>query len=268
MNPFLSENQVFINTDETLDSWGKGVVRIIQKKNGYRFSIDSLILFDFVRLKDRSRILDLGTGSGILALLLARTYPLSRITALELSPEFLDLAHRNILLNELQDRVSLIQGDLCQLPLFLKKGGFNAIVSNPPYRPLHSGRINPNSQKAMARHEIRVTLPKLLQAVAHGLKVGGKWFVIFPAWRLVTLLTLSREYRLEPKKIQLVHSFPGKEAEWVLMEAVHRGREELKILSPLTVYQEPGVYSSQIQKSRVFQNRDHLSYLSDPGYDL
>ncbi|MBA4392479.1 MAG: SAM-dependent methyltransferase [Desulfobacca sp.] len=254
MNSSCPENPVLVNPDETLDSWGKGVIRIIQKKTGYRFSIDSLILFDFIRLKDRSRILDLGTGSGILALLLAKAYPLSRITALELSSEFLDLAHRNILLNKLQDQISLIQGDLCQLPHFLKKESFNTIVSNPPYRPLQSGRINPNSQKAMARHEIRVTLPKLLQAVAHGLKGKGKWFVIYPAWRLVSLLTLSRVHKLEPKKIQLVHSFPGKEAEWVLMEAVYQGREELKILPPLTVYQEPGVYSLQVQKSRIFQN--------------
>ena len=98
----------------------------------------------------------------------------------------------------------------------------------------------------MARHEIRVTLPRLLESVAHALKVGGKWFVIYPAWRLVSLLTLSRQHRLEPKKIQLVHSFQDKEAEWVLMEAVYQGREELKVLSPITVYQDAGVYGSQV----------------------
>jgi tRNA1Val (adenine37-N6)-methyltransferase len=261
MNSFYPENPVLVKPDETLDSWGKGAIRIIQKKNGYRFSIDSLILFDFIRIKDRFRIFDLGTGRGILALLLAKAFPLSRITALELNPEFLDLAHRNIFLNELQDHISLIQGDLCQLPLFLKKGRFDAMVSNPPYRPLHSGRINPSSQKAMARHEVRVTLPKLLQAVAHGLHAKGKWFVIYPAWRLVSLLTMSRAHNLEPKKIQLVHSFPGKEAEWVLMEAVYQGREELKILPPLTLYQEPGVYSLQVQKSRIFQNNGPATFL-------
>jgi tRNA1Val (adenine37-N6)-methyltransferase len=132
------------------------------------------------------------------------------------------------------------------LPGLIKKGAFDAVVSNPPYRPLHHGRINPNPQKAMARHEIRATLPRLLEGAAHALKVGGKWFVIYPAWRLVSLLTLSRQHRLEPKKIQLVHSFQDKEAEWVLMEAVYQGREELKVLSPITIYQESGVYGSQL----------------------
>ncbi|OGP50871.1 MAG: hypothetical protein A2Y79_14340 [Deltaproteobacteria bacterium RBG_13_43_22] len=247
MNPSPAENPVLVRADETLDSWGKGAVRIIQKKTGYRFSIDSLILYEFIQVKNRSRILDLGTGSGILALLLARDYPLSRVIALELAGEFVDLVRRNIILNQFQDRISVIQGDLCQLPGFIKKGGFDAVVSNPPYRPLHRGRINPDSQKALARHEIRLTLPKLLKAVAHGLKVGGKWFVIYPAWRLVSLLALSRQHRLEPKKIRLVHSFQDKEAEWVLMEAVYQGREELKILPPLTIYQETGVYSPQFQ---------------------
>jgi tRNA1Val (adenine37-N6)-methyltransferase len=246
MSPSPSETLVPVGADETLDSWGKGAVRVIQKKTGYRFSIDVLILSDFIRLKDPSRILDLGTGCGILALILAGTYPLSRIIALELAPEFIDLARRNIILNHYQDRISIIQGDLCQLPGFIKKGAFDAVVSNPPYRPLHRGRINPNPQKALARHEIRVTLPRLLESVAHALKAGGKWLVIYPAWRMVSLLTLSRQHRLEPKNIRLVHSFQDKEAEWVLMEAVYQGREELKVLPPITVYQDAGVYSSQV----------------------
>jgi tRNA1Val (adenine37-N6)-methyltransferase len=246
MSPSPSETPVPVGPDETLDSWGNGAVRVIQKKTGYRFSLDALILSDFIRLKDRSRILDLGTGSGILALILAGTYPHSQITALELAAEFIDLARRNNILNQYQDRISIIRGDLCQLPGFMKKGTFDAVVSNPPYRPLHRGRINPNPQKAMARHEIRVTLPRLLESVAHALRVGGKWLVIYPAWRLVSLLALSRQHRLEPKKIRLVHSFQDKEAEWVLLEAIYQGREELKVLPPLTVYQESGVYGSQM----------------------
>jgi tRNA1Val (adenine37-N6)-methyltransferase len=253
MNSSNPENPVPLQPDETLDAWGKGRIQIIQKKTGYRFSIDTLILFDFIQIKDPSRILDLGTGCGILALLLAKTYPLSRITALELSAELLDLARRNILLNTLQAHIALIQGDLCQLPRFLKKDAFTVIVSNPPYRPLQSGRINPDPQKAMARHEIRLSLANLLQAVAHGLRPKGKWFVIYPAWRLVSLLTQSRAHKLEPKKIRLVHSFPDKAAEWVLMEAVYQGKEELTTLPPLIIYREPGVYSPQIQKSRLFE---------------
>lgn len=258
MNPSWPEKPVAIESDETLDSWGNGKVRIIQKKTGYRFSLDAILLFHFVRLPDGLRVLDLGTGSGILALLLARVFPHSRIVALELSPELLDLARRNRCLNNLQERISLIRGDLCQLPLFIKKGAFDAVVSNPPFRPLQTGRINPDPQKAMARHEIRATLPDLLRAVSRGLKKSGKWFVIYPAWRLVTLLTSCRQHRLEPKRIQLVHSLPGKEAEWVLMEAVYQGREQLTVLPPLTVYRKAGVYSPEIQK--IWQNQNIGSF--------
>jgi tRNA1Val (adenine37-N6)-methyltransferase len=252
MNPSELEKKVSLGEDETLDSWGKGAVRVIQKKTGYRFSVDVLLLADFIRLKGQCRILDLGTGSGILALILAGTYPLSRITALELSAELMDLAGRNRVLNHFQERIFLVRGDLCQLSKLIKKGVFDAVVSNPPYRPLHRGRINPDPQKAMARHEIRATLPQLVEGVAHVLKDGGKWFVIYPAWRLVSLLSLSRHHRLEPKKIQLVHSFQEKAAEWVLMEAVYRGREELKVLPPLTIYRNPGEYEARVQK--ILQN--------------
>ena len=268
MNPSWLETPISIGSDETLDTWGNGAIRIIQKKTGYRFSFDAIILFQFVRIKDGHRVLDLGTGSGILALLLAGAYPHSRIFALELSSESVGLARRNVILNELQERISLIRGDLCRLPFSFKKGAFDTVVTNPPYRPLRTGRINPDPQKAMARHEIRLTLPDLLKAVTQGLKKGGKWFVIYPAWRLVTLLALSRQHRLEPKKIQLVHSFPGKEAEWVLMEAVYHGREELKVLPPLTVYQETGVYSQQVRKMGQIQKIGSFPWPPEPAREL
>jgi tRNA1Val (adenine37-N6)-methyltransferase len=248
MIPVPSEPQITVQEDEKLDVWGNGPLRILQKKIGYRFSVDALILSDFVRIKDGERLLDLGTGCGILSLLLARANPHSTVTALELSPDLLDLADRNVALNHLSDRISLIRGDMCQIPRFLKKESFDLAVTNPPYRPLHSGRINPDPQKAMARHEIRVTLPQLIQSVVHALKVGGRWFVIYPAWRLVSLLTQAREKKLEPKRLQLVHSLADREAEWVLLEAVYQGREDLKILPPLVVYQRPGEYSPSLQK--------------------
>ncbi len=268
MNPSWPETSVSIQEDETLDSWGNGAVRIIQKKAGYRFSLDTILLFQFVHIKDGLRILDLGTGSGILALLLAGAYPRSRIIALELSPVLLDLARRNVVLNRHPGRISLVRGDLCHPPFSLKKGPFDVVVSNPPYRPLHSGRINPDPQKAMARHEIRAALPDLLKAVALGLRKGGKWFVIYPAWRLVSLLTLSRQVRLEPKRIQLVHSFAGKEAQWVLMEAVSQGKEELKVLPPLTIYREAGVYSEQILKPGRIENTGSSAWPPEPDGEL
>jgi len=244
INP--TENPV--QADETLDECGKGSLKIFQKKRGYRFSLDPFILFDFVRVKNGHRLLDLGTGSGILALLLAQAKPRSRLTALELSPVLLDLARRNALINGLEERIAFIKGDVCQIPNFLKKETFDGVVTNPPYRPLNSGRINPDPQKALARHEIKLTLPQMVDSVNHCLKPGGRWFVIYPAWRMVSLLSAARQQALEPKRLRVVHSFADKEAEWVLLEAVKGSREALKILPPLIVYHSPGVYSPAIQK--------------------
>jgi tRNA1(Val) A37 N6-methylase TrmN6 len=243
-----SGRAVEVRDDETLDSWGRGTLKVIQKKTGYRFSLDPLILFDFVSLKGPCRVLDLGTGCGILALLLARTYPRARILALDIEPGFIDLASRNFSLNKLQKGISLIRGDLRYLASFLKKGLLDVIVCNPPYRPLHSGRINPQAQKALARHEVGATLKEILEATAHGLRNGGKSFLIYPAWRLASLLSLSRQYHLEPKRMRLVYSFPDKEAQWVLLESVLEGGEELTVLPPLFVYDRVGVYSLEMQR--------------------
>jgi tRNA1Val (adenine37-N6)-methyltransferase len=244
----LNPNESPVGTDETLDTCGKGSLKILQKKTGYRFSIDPFILFDFVRVKTGHRLLDLGTGSGILALLLARANPRSRLTALDLSPVLLDLARRNAFINGLEERIAFIKGDMGQIPNFLKEETFDGVVTNPPYRPLHSGRINPDPQKALARHEIKITLPQMVKSVNHCLKPKGRWYVIYPAWRMVSLLSAARQQALEPKRLRVVHSFADKEAEWVLIEAVKGGREELKILPPLIVYQSPGVYTPYIQK--------------------
>jgi len=236
MKPSPLEPPPPIGADETLDDFAGGTIRIIQKKRGYRFSVDAPLLARFISLRDPSRILDLGTGCGVLPLLLARRFPLSRFYAIEISPELTDLARRNILINNAADRIFLLRGDIRRLSHFLRPGTFDAVIANPPYRPLSTGRINPDPQKAMARHEIGLTLTDLLKAAAHALKVRGRWFVIYPAWRQVSLLTLCRQYRLEPKRLQPVHSFPEKEAEWVLLEAVYGGKEELHCLPPFVLY--------------------------------
>jgi len=249
MIPSGSISPKLVKKGESLDTWGRGSFRIIQEKKGYRFSLDSLILSAFTPLGQGARVLDLGTGCGILALLLAGKFPSATVFALEWEPTLADLASRNVRLNGLQDRVFIIRGDLKQLPSFFQAGTLDAVVMNPPYRPLNSGRINPHPQKAVARHEIQATLEQCFQATAHGLKEGGKLFMIYPVRRLVGLLVYSRRFHLEPKRMRLAHSFQGKPAQWVLLEATFRGREELMIPPPLIVYERIGVYSPELQKS-------------------
>jgi tRNA1Val (adenine37-N6)-methyltransferase len=136
--------------DETLDVWAPADLRLIQKKNGYRFALDSLLLSDFARLKSKDRVLELGTGCGIISLGLFRKYPGIRLVGLEIQAGFIDLARRNLGLNRAGDRISLVRGDIRSLPRLFRPGSFDAVVTNPPYRPLRSGRINPRSEKALA----------------------------------------------------------------------------------------------------------------------
>ncbi len=208
--------------DETLDQWGPRRLHILQKKGGYRFSIDTLILADFIRLKPADRVLDLGTGCGILPLLLAPRVPRGRVIGLEVQTGLLDLAARNLRLNQLEGRVHILGGDIRRVAALFPGGGFDAVITNPPYRPLHTGRINPGTEKALARHEILLDLSQMLAGGRAILKDKGRF--------------------------SLIHSFPDSNGEWVLLEAVKNGGEELTVLPALTVYERPGVYSPEVRR--------------------
>ena len=247
MKPSWSEIAGGSGKDETLDVWARADLRLLQKKNGYRFALDSLLLSDFIRLKSKDRVLELGTGCGIISLGLFRKYPEIRLVGLEFQAGLVEMARRNLALNQAEDRISLVRGDIRSLPHLFRPGSFEAVVTNPPYRPLHTGRINPQSEKALARHELAVTLEHLLAATCQALKKRGRFFLIYPVRRLPALLALSRQNRLEPKRLRLVQSLAEREADWVLMEAVKEGGEELKVLPVLVVYEKPGVYSYEVR---------------------
>jgi tRNA1Val (adenine37-N6)-methyltransferase len=233
--------------DETVDVWAPADLRIIQKKEGYRFALDSLLLANFCRLKPRDRVLELGTGGGIIALWLSRKYPEIHLVGLELQAGLMELARRNLGLNQAENRISLVRGDIRVLARFFRPASFDAVVTNPPYRPLRTGRINPQSEKALARHELTVDLEQLLAAAGQALKKRGRFFLIYPVRRLAALLALSRQYRLEPKRLRLVQPLADRDADWMLMEAVKEGGEELKVLPALVVYEERGVYSPEVR---------------------
>jgi tRNA1Val (adenine37-N6)-methyltransferase len=246
--PSASNGLAVPASDETLDRWGCGRLQILQKKKGYRFAVDTLILADFIRLKPADRVLDLGTGCGILPLLLVPRIPRGCLIGLELQAGLLDLAARNLRLNQQESLIHLVQGDMRTLPALFREACFDAVITNPPYRALKTGRVNPDEEKALARHEILVELPQILNGVRRVLKDKGRFFLIYPARRLAGLIFEARRSSLEPKRLRLVHSFPEKDGEWVLLEAVKQGGEELKILPPLTVYERPGVYAPAVRR--------------------
>ncbi len=236
--------------DTTLDSIRD--IRLYQSRTGYRFSVDSLLLYDFVNLRKVSSIADLGAGSGIVGILLARKYPDANITLFELQESLVRLAERNVLLNKLEDRIKVVKTDITELATpnsSLRAPNFyDLAVSNPPFRRLKSGLMNIDKEKAIARHEIKLRLHELINAASYLLKAKGRFCMIYHPCRLSYLMyTLKKRY-LEPKRLRFVHSTISSEAKMILMEAVKGGKEGLKVDKPLYIYEENGMYTEELMK--------------------
>jgi len=232
--------------EETLDEILNGLVRVFQKKRGYRFSIDALLLAHFVSLQARSRALDLGTGSGIVPLILAQRFPHTSWTGLEIQAKMAALAGKNVELNDLRERVSIVHGDARKARSIFPAHSFDAVTCNPPYRKINSGRINPSEEKAIARHEIEGSLKDFLQAARYLLKPGGRFFAVYPAKRLVELVSLFRANSMEPKRMRLVFTNETSNAVFVLAEGRRGSREEVKIEPSLFIYDQDKRYTGQM----------------------
>ena len=233
--------------EETIDEILEGSLKICQSKRGYRFNLDSLILAHFVSLKSRSVNMDLGCGNGVIALVLARRYPSTHWTGLEIQEGQASLSCRNVELNGLEKRVRIGLGDAREVKRNFAANSFDNVIFNPPYRKLSSGRINPLLEKAVARHEIKGSLSDFLAASKYLLKPSGRVFTIYPAKRLVELTVLFRKNNIEPKRMKLVFSDALSDAEFVLVEGRSGSREELKIEPPLYIYEEPKKYTQDMK---------------------
>ncbi len=233
-------NAIPIRDDETLDDILGGRRRILQKAKGYRYSLDALLLARFVSLKGREAICDLGTGSGIIPIILADRWPDVRITGVEIQEELAEMASRSVALGGLASRITVMHGDVRRPEALFAPRSYDVVTANPPYRRQGSGRINPLAEKALARHEILGSAASFLAAAAYALKTGGRVFLIYPASRLVELLTRMRRLRLEPKRLQIVYATKTSGGTFVLVEGIKEGGEELAILPPFSVYEEGG----------------------------
>ncbi|HPB70498.1 MAG TPA: tRNA1(Val) (adenine(37)-N6)-methyltransferase [Syntrophales bacterium] len=250
--------QPLLKAGETLDILLDGRLRIMQPEKGYRFSIDALLLAHFVRLKDRASVLDLGTGSGVIALLLALRWRYAQVVGIEIQPELADLARRNVQANGLDDRIEIRCGDVRQPAGAIPERACDAVVFNPPYRRLDAGRINDDPQRARSRHEILGSLQDFLRAAAFALKAKGSVSLIYPSSRASELMVRMRAARLEPKRLLPVYSHAASEGEFVLVEGIKAGGEEMKLLPPLVLYGGDGRYTASVEA--IFSD---LATLSD-----
>lgn len=232
--------------DETLEPFGHGRLWVLQKQRGYRFSIDAVLLAGLTELRPGDRVVDLGTGCGIIPLILACRFPQASFVGVESQPTLADLARRNVRLNGLDDRVAILPIAMQEVAQHLPPASCQVVVSNPPYRPLGAGRLNPQDEKALARHEVQGSLAAVAQAARYLLPDKGRLAVIYPAWRTVHLLSLLRAHRLEPKTLRFIQARAHSPASLVWVEARHRGREEVQIPPPLIIYEEKGRYTAQM----------------------
>lgn len=228
-----------------MDALFAGELQLFQSRSGYRFSLDALLLADFVTVKRRVRLVDLGTGSAVIPLILARRHPGLTMLGIECQASLVQRARRNVGENGFADRVEIVHGDVREISQAAEPGSFDMALCNPPYRRASSGRVSPNDEKRVARHEVRGGLSDFVNAAALLLRNKGSAAFIYLADRAVELLAALRTARLEPKRLRFVHSFAGTEAALVLVEAVKLGRAGAKVLPPLIVYRAGKEYGEE-----------------------
>lgn len=239
-------NNVTCGEDERIDDLQRNGYRIIQKKKGFCFGMDAVLLSGFAQVKEGEVAVDLGTGTGIIPILLEAKTKGKHFTGLEIQEEVAEMAGRSVRLNQLENRVDIVRGDIKEASRLFGKASFDVVTSNPPYMNDNHGLKNPELPKAIARHEVFCTLDDVCREASLLLKSGGRFYMVHRPHRLAEIITALKTYKLEPKRMKLVHPFVDKEANMVLIEAVRGGRSMMKVEASIIVYREPGVYTREI----------------------
>lgn len=222
--------------------------RIIQDRDRFCFGMDAVLLSSFASAKRGEKVLDLGTGTGIIPILMEAKTEGEHFTALEIQKESAEMARRSVALNGLENKIEIVDGDIKEASKIFGGAAFNVVTTNPPYMTESHGITNPEEPKAIARHEIKCNLEDVIRESAKVLVPGGRFYMVHRPRRLVDIISLMREYKIEPKRIRMVHPYADKEANIVLVEG-HRGRKSMmKVEPPLIVYKEQGVYTDEIHR--------------------
>lgn len=237
-----------LKENERIDDLERNGYGIIQKTDGFRFGMDAVLLSGFARILPGEDVLDLGTGTGIIPILLEAKTEGKHFTGLEIQEEVADMARRSVALNHLEGKIDIVTGDIKEADRLFKLASFDVITANPPYMNHTHGLKNPEEMKAVSRHEVLCTLNDVIGKGAKLVRPGGRFYLVYRPRRLVELINTLCRHGMEPKRMKFVHPFIQKEANMVLVEAVRGGKPMMNVEKPIIVFREPGVYSDEIRE--------------------
>jgi tRNA1(Val) A37 N6-methylase TrmN6 len=239
-------SEVKLLPDERIDELHRNGYQIIQNVKKFCFGMDAVLLSGFAKVKPGEKVLDLGTGTGIIPILLEAKTEGKHFTGLEIQEESADMARRSVVLNRLSDKVNIVTGDIREASVIFGAASFDVVTSNPPYMNDNHGITNKELPKAIARHEILCTLEEVIREAGKVLRPGGRFYMVHRPFRLVEIINNLSVYKLEPKRMKFVHPFQDKEPNMVLIECIKGGGSMIKVEAPLVVYKEPNVYTDEI----------------------
>ena len=231
---------------ERIDDLERNGYKIIQSSGRFCFGMDAVLLSGFAVVKKGENVIDLGTGTGIIPILLEAKTEGSHFTGLEIQKESADMAERSVALNDIQEKVNIVCGDIKEADRIFGKASFNVVTSNPPYMNDLHGIKNPDEEMAIARHEVKCTLDDVVRQAAALLKPKGRFYMVHRPHRLVEIINTFVKYRIEPKRIRFVHPYEDKEANMVLVEGLRGGKSMVKVEKPIIVYDKCGNYTDEI----------------------
>ena len=231
---------------ERLDDLERNGLMLIQHPGRFCYGVDAVLLSWFAKAYEGERVLDFCTGTGVVPILMTAKTAASHFTGLEIQEESADMARRSVAYNHLEEKVDIVTGDIKAASRLFPLASFDVITSNPPYMTDAHGIKNPNAPKAIARHEVLCTLEDLVRETSRLLRPGGRFYLVHRPFRLVEIFQTLTAYKLEPKRMKLVHPFVDKDANMVLIEAVRGGKSMIKVEAPIVVYKEQGVYTDEI----------------------